>query len=104
MAGGNVRVLTADVGTKRTNWTGLVMSVDWGRPEAVGGGVKPGLLTQYASRHHAALESCPNATSAATVRVSTGNHFRASFPITLREQCDPLARTSLRRNSVRGVS
>jgi hypothetical protein len=25
------------VGTERTSWTGLAMSVDWGRPEAVGG-------------------------------------------------------------------
>ena len=24
-------------GTERTSWTGLAMSVDWGRPEAVGG-------------------------------------------------------------------
>jgi hypothetical protein len=24
-------------GTKRINWAGLILSVDWGRPEAVGG-------------------------------------------------------------------
>src|SRR5215216_7971547 len=39
-ASGLVHWRKADVGqktdgTKRTNWAGLVMSVDWGRPEAV---------------------------------------------------------------------
>ena len=41
-------------------------------------------------------------TSAATVRMSTGNNFRARFPMTLREQCSSPARTDSRRNSVRG--
>ena len=47
------------------------------------------------------LRVAPRATSAATVRVSTGNIFRARFLVTLREQCGPPARTNLRRNSVR---
>jgi hypothetical protein len=29
--------LMSATGTKRTNWAGLIMSVDWGRPEVAGG-------------------------------------------------------------------
>jgi len=29
--------LTSACGTKRTNWAGVVMSVDWGRPEGSAG-------------------------------------------------------------------
>ena len=40
----------------------------------------------------AALEGCSLGTSAATVRVSTGNNFCARFPIKLLEWCGPPAR------------
>jgi uncharacterized protein with beta-barrel porin domain len=37
--------LTSVPGTERTSWAGLAMSVDWGRPEAVGGADKQISLT-----------------------------------------------------------
>jgi hypothetical protein len=88
------------VGTNRTNRTGLTMSVDRARPEVISRPRGP-ILPSTQVGIHANLENCPTAASVATVRVSTGNNFRARFLVTLRKQRGPPARTNLRRNSVR---
>jgi hypothetical protein len=43
-------VLMSGIGTERTNWAGLLMSVDWDRPEVTFQG-RGDRFTQYASRH-----------------------------------------------------
>jgi hypothetical protein len=79
------------IGTERTNWAGLLcplIGIDRKSHFRASGTVLPS--TQVGI--HAILESGSAAASAATVRVSTENNFRARFPITLREQCGPSAR------------
>src|SRR3982074_225087 len=73
-------------GTKRSSRAGLMMSVDWDRAEVTFQGRGDRFYPSTQVGIHAILESCPMAASAATVRVSTENNFRARFPITLRER------------------
>ena len=61
------------------------MSVDRARPEVISRPRGP-ILPSTQVGIHANPENCPTAASVATVRVSTGNNYRARFLVTLRKR------------------